>query len=361
MPKFTTPKDNSPKTFEKIIADYCPHFRDPKTRDKDPYFDDFCKIGALLQDSDVCNEHLKLLNAAMETKYDQKLQAAIQTYKSAHSNVAPTSQQYLDVRTQPRTASGYLEKMKMDNSSGTPVPVTEHFKFWSSLTAILSEKEAGWGFNKEEKDFEKSHGSGPGKIALLTGFVLPASFQQSLLRGHRHWKDPMVPGAHGEFSHRLQWFIICSEREKNFGDGHYKVILSPWHLMGATSRDKYKLDPAKTSGQDFWIWDLLCDSFYNRDDLGAGFGNTYTFRSPEYMMVTYNKKIETGQSADLLSLFIRHRLDKRTDMNLNRFDEAGAKAGKAYVSRKLQKYGIQQTDYDKFAGTDLGRVIFKQN
>jgi hypothetical protein len=171
----------------------------------------------------------------------------------------------------------------------------------------------------------------------------------------------MVPEGHGEFTHRLQWYIICSERERNLGGSDkYKVENDPVVLMFATAVGQYKLDEAMVK-DDRWMWDLLCDSFYANNSLPSEFGNATTYRSPEFMMSTFKPMV--GGSTDLLTLFIRYRLDKRTAMGLNRPDGDGVKAGKAYLDSKLAKWNISKADYEKYAGnvgSSTGRVIFNQ-
>ena len=364
MGLFKTPQNNSPTEFGKVIAEMCPAFSSTAQRDNDRYFDDFCKVGALLQDSDVCERNLDRLNKDMETKYAQKLKLAIDGYNLKNPNKQPTKNKFVDVLLAPKGPGGFLKPMQMQPASNPPLPEKDHFKFWGSLDATLNDNESRWGFNKDAKDFEKSYGSAPGKTALLTGFVSPEWFQQNLQKAHRHWKDPMVPEGHGEFSHRLQWYIICSEQETDFGQKKYQLLQSVSgapHLMFATALEKYKLDPAPgKAGREAWMWDLLVDSFYaGVPGADESFGKTTTFRSPEFMMTTFQRR----QKPDLLSLFIRYRLDKRNAMNLNKTNEEGERASEAYVVKKLWDYGIQQADFEKFAGgTGIGpgRLIFKQ-
>lgn len=357
MPQFKTPDGNSPATFAKIIEKFCPHFAKEEQQKKDDYFADFCKVGALLQDSKVCNQNLAKLNEAMELKYKQKLQQAIATYKMSNANADPVGKKFEDVKTASKGPSGYLPPPKVKPGGGVPVLDADRFKFWGSLNATLSEKETVWGFNENNL---KTYGAAPGKIALLTGNVHQEVFRKDLLIAARHWKDPMVPEGHGEFSHRLQWYIVCAEQEHKFGGETYKLQNDGPLLMVATARNIYMLNKTLT-GEDRWMWDLLFDSFYNRgaDD----FNGTKTFRSPEFMMSTYRSMITTG-TADLLSLFIRYRLDKRVAMNLNRTDDAGTEAAKEYLKNKLASWGIKEADYAKFAGKDgvaeSGRVIFNQ-
>jgi|SRR6185312_2739335 len=150
MPRFKTPAGNSPKTFEEIISKFCPYFRDESKKAKDKFLKDFAKIGALLQDSDVCNQHLAGLNTAMEAKYGAKLKQEIDRYKMSNGNADPTAMQYIDVRDKiasPRAANGGFRPMDVTEKDSVNVPAADHYKFWGSLSAVLSEKEAKWGFN----------------------------------------------------------------------------------------------------------------------------------------------------------------------------------------------------------------------
>ena len=71
------------------------------------------------------------------------------------------------------------------------------------LTSVLSKHENDLGF--------KLYGEGENlAAATYTGFVEPEEFRQRLTQGMQ-FKDPTVPGGHGEFTHRIQMVFDYQE------------------------------------------------------------------------------------------------------------------------------------------------------
>jgi Family of unknown function (DUF5636) len=87
--------------------------------------------------------------------------------------------------------------------------------FQHVLTAVLKANEKRLGFQS---------------AATYLGYVQPEEFRQRLKQGMQ-FKDPTVPGGHGEFTHRIQWYLITKELEPPKGGwvDFYKWIGSVKH------------------------------------------------------------------------------------------------------------------------------------
>ena len=75
------------------------------------------------------------------------------------------------------------------------------------LTTVLTkhEKELGFAIGHDSRGRESA--------PTYLGYVEPEEFRQRLQWGMQ-FKDPTVPGGHGEFTHRIQWYLITKELQR---------------------------------------------------------------------------------------------------------------------------------------------------
>jgi len=108
-----------------------------------------------------------------------------------------------------------------DNRNSEIKKITTHL-----LSDVLSANEAKCKFSLFPKGV-RPHG----QTTTYLGFVEPDLFRAELTKG-RQWKDPTVPVAHGEFTHRIQWYMITTTLQLPQGDwtAFYKWIGTIKHV-----------------------------------------------------------------------------------------------------------------------------------
>jgi hypothetical protein len=184
----------------------------------------------------------------------------------------------------------------------------------SPLAKALSRMEATHHFNTQ--------GDERRRVPIYSGIVSAEVFRGQL-RNKLHWKDPTVPGNHGEYTHRIQWYLICAGLRGCIGD--------PAGLFQELGRHAWK-DPK------FGLWDPICDR--NGGEAapvpwGIGdSGGLTDFRSPE----TLTKYLMSDHAAGLypyLSAFIRARMAKRKGQVYGLGDKYRDSAIKDTLARKI--------------------------
>ena len=203
------------------------------------------------------------------------------------------------------------------------------------LTTVLSKHESDLGF--------KLFGEGENlAAATYTGFVEPEEFRQRLMDGMQ-FKDPTVPGGHGEFTHRIQWYLITNNLKEPPGKWveFYKWI--------GTVRHTQAVQGDKPAWKDQGLWDVPVD----RNQKGSArkngpydTGENSDFRSPEnlhdYILTTL------PESCPLLTSFMSRRELTRKDSGL-RLSEV---AIREYVAKKIFGAGYDRLYHDDKAVVD---------
>ncbi|MEY4748935.1 MAG: hypothetical protein RIQ60_1149 [Pseudomonadota bacterium] len=177
----------------------------------DAYTGDVARIGSVLSSQDVC-EH-----------YSQQLNDALVAY-AKRTGVFDTMTKWRAFGrerkelTTPKGVGSTRHSTTLDEGMDSELEFTaRRHKHHKVLSGFLTEFEAGQGFNQGAYEFETKNKLGndvtlattPGKAVTLPGFVPPMAFRQELLAKARHFKDPGVSTLHGEFTHRIQWYIVC--------------------------------------------------------------------------------------------------------------------------------------------------------
>lgn len=157
-------------------------------------FDDFCAIGSFLSDEPLCLQHLAQLNESLVAHAMQlKVLGKMTTFK-------------------PFGESKQLVKKGKVEHEGIEYAIHKHYKV---LTSFLTDFEAKAGFNTGSLPPDPTASKPPPKLPAkppsLTTFVPVDAFRTYLLKYAYHWKDAGVGVRHGEFTHRIQWYMVLME------------------------------------------------------------------------------------------------------------------------------------------------------
>jgi hypothetical protein len=201
---------------------------------------------------------------------------------------------------------GYIQKEKKE-SSFLPFNVK---KTWDKdkdshlLTYVLTQFEKNAGFqvvlgptnSKRRKERAK----------LYLAFVDKKLFREQLMAGW-HWKDPTVSREHGEFTHRLQWYIIIASGVLPARDAT-AVMHKCGEYVCATPPARHTNE---ATGPDTDLWEVLFDRD-TVDGPNAGFlypraDSALDFRNPNNL----NTYLRSETKYQFLSSFLSARYKKR--------------------------------------------------
>lgn len=205
--------------------------------DKD-FVSDCCAIGNLMTKADDCYEALKVLNGCLKKKLFQ-----------VQGNTP-------------------LDKGKGEGELKQRGLLSGFFNVW----------EATFGFNAKAT-----------LTPTLTGFVRPDNFKAHLLQPGYHWKDPGVGVMHGEFSHRIQWYIVTQR--------NLTAKILKWPPLKIFE----EFAQPNCSGNMGTIWDDIVDATTKTD-----------FRTPDKLHSYLNDPEQLkDDNVDLLAQLISGRTAKR--------------------------------------------------
>jgi Family of unknown function (DUF5636) len=283
---------------------------------------DYCTIGSLLTDHEACLEHLRVLNDKMQDDLQQQLAKQVAEARNGFRVNQPLAQygQLDAVRVGAIVRTGGQN----DNLDLSMLP-----KFYGILQRVLQREENRDGFNSTEValPLELLGKAKVGQTPTLTGFFHPESFNAILLKQGYHWKDPGAGIAHGEFTHRIQWFIIGRASQS----GAYATRYNPIKLyqslalppcIGTSTWVDSKTDAATIASRMQGVpevfgkrtmWDLLVDCI---TDSSKAFGpRSPTFRCPEVLnlaLINGGGKQWIKDNLPVLSNYLRARNTKRS-------------------------------------------------
>ncbi|MBE7157647.1 MAG: hypothetical protein INR62_04295 [Rhodospirillales bacterium] len=261
-----------------------------------PDLNDYAKIGSLMTDLPRVEATLSLLNSQLRVRAaSEKMIVKTDGRESLKHEADGTVKHHkilTDLLAASENAAGFNQGIG-HRTGGLP-------RFIQGLTKPF----------KPSKPSEPYRPSGP---ATLTGLVKSQDFKNCLLKHAYHWKDSGFGGSHGEFTHRLQWYVITKEYEL----GNLVLGKRPVELF------KRLAEPETFGEGEDNLWVLLVDyagSAVGDVELSKRISSTY--RKPETLHA-FLKKEETQQREDLwvLSQLIAGRSKKRTnsrsDVNAN--------------------------------------------
>jgi len=263
-----------------------------------------------------------------------------------------------------------VERLDLSARGKTVVDAYQGPKYYGAMKHVLERHETIWGFSMPKL-------WGLPAQTVLTGFVHPESFEQLLLAQARHWKDPGTTLEHGEYTHRLQWWIICRETELR---GPYALKGAPVDRFKQVAkyrslfwRDRVlkelKMAPEDAEGLpgltrrelERTLWDYLFDAVQPGNERGGGTAVTTTFRSPQVLnlYLTSADVVKQHPGVLLLHCYLVHRYNKRATQRA---------IGEAFSTKAVlcSKWGISAEQFDamfanearygKVEGDAVGRI-----
>ena len=264
-----------------------------------PYLKDYIRIGVFLSAPDG---DLMAALATLESRMQQRL----------FKNLGFTETKWSSWVNEKRRAHQLKAAQKQFNTSidrfhakAAMQPVKKNAAFSKLLTSELAEKEQALKFNL----FADEHGHPKPEMIL----PLKADQFRQQLAARRPFKDPTIGPDHGEYTHRLQWYVIAEAGIlSNPPATVYEFIgYVPWHGSKLTALTK-----TSDGAASFGLWDALCDRqppgakglptpfpFYKKDDMD--------FRCPEALL-TWLCQPAQQHRYPLLAPFLRARKEKRS-------------------------------------------------
>ncbi len=261
---------------------------------KDQFLTDCSKIGAFLSQGDqsIMLKVFGILDQMMFMHLDEQLKP------SAKTEISDDTQRYKKI------AESYREYM-LDRKKFTEKSsdfVLKHVKegisnpFKHTLTSALNKAELHFGYPHNKDEF------GHPRIYYVGFLESKEAFLDNIKDGF-HWKDVGASPEHGEYTHRLQWFVIAMNPQLNIANRTGKVFID----VGAFREEAQKADQFNQKD----LWPRLCD----RPKLDKGghacAESTTDFRCPENMNLFLSNSQVAEQRLPLLNAFLNARYNKR--------------------------------------------------
>jgi hypothetical protein len=261
------------------------------------YLEDFGRIGEFLSQQHLVDVRARELEANLVARLQGRLSAA----------TAPPD--------------GYVKAaqlyFKTYNFRGPGQQNTDEMKNYSHLLSDeLASVENASGFTTVAAGML---GSGK-KVDVMVSNLDSATFLKEVGM-KRHWKDPGAPPDHGDFTHRIQWYLITKAG-----------FLT--HPVGDVFAETSKYTKTIRGGVVISVWFCLVDRSETNTDYGTK--DSTDFRCPEHL----NKwLIAQINNFPLLSSFLDNRRKKRMDYNVQDY-----LAAKLYQKRRFDElsHGQQQ-------------------
>lgn len=285
--------------------------------------DDFANVAHFLTDFDRVRPMLVRLNAAARHNMGESAATALEYYRSMASHWQAVAKHGADA-------------VKKAKYGGTVKPPPVRPVKPEALKHAISK---AFEHVEDMYEFELVSINNRPQAQIYAKFVAAEAFRRQLVL-KRHWKDPAVGGAHGELTHRIQWYCICEAQ----------VVAAPADVFSDTGL--VACHPDANRG----LWDCLCDRNGGGDKgnpfPAADVAKRRDFRAPEHLHGYLMKNRDAD--LDILCEFIRTRDAKR----LNTVDLAKG-MGKGYIADKLygktyDKLEAAQKDVVDFIDSDAG-------
>lgn len=192
------------------------------------------------------------------------------------------------------------------------------------LSGYLARTELSWGY----KNFIDDHGH-PRSIWITP--LDAESFRLHISEG-RPFKDPTILGNHGEFTHRLQWYLAA--KAGIFNDGQECRVVEVYKQLASIVLSENIDEGKKGEGKRYGLWDFLCDADENEKSRSwLKPLSDLDFRCPANLNNWLTTKADTKKAFPLLSTFLAGRQRKRNMTKLN--PELGIPLEKDYMSKKI--------------------------
>lgn len=298
------------QTLEEVKLDLIKYFGN-KISDS-IFYDDYAAIASYLSDPKQYGDALRKLNDKMEKLYVSRIDKEYPSYRISqlHKNKELTNDfSYL----QKAHLSSQLSKDRKTWDSDLVEAEKAVKQFSKLLTEVLAKNEHKHGFGIAENN---------PAIDIIVG--LPAKFND-LLRNKKPFKDIGAGHEHGEYSHRIQWYLITQMKGLKNAPAYIYEKLPGW-----STRHTQYINP-----RPFYMWEFLVD----RDGVPTNAAvipfktaEQQDFRAPSNVnrwlcdmaqSQTYSwlhaclKKRWDKRSAQNLVLYVAKKMLKKTVLNMN--------------------------------------------
>jgi len=210
----------------------------------DTYLDDYAKIGSLPTDKASCINQLTKINTALLAKVNERGMR----HRGRYTNIQKRRLETANFE--------YTHQAKVETKQ-------QSFRDTKGLLAtFLSAWEDNVGFNQE---VQQEEGGLPARTPELTEFLTGNDFRKYLLKHGYHWVDTAVGGSHGEFTHRLHWYIVCNHFNQPNSLNH-----TPLQLFKKCGEPE-ACHPASTAFKQ--PKDTVWDQIFDNSDTTASLGN----------------------------------------------------------------------------------------
>lgn len=215
------------QTADEVKKDMVEYFGSKVTESK--FFEDYAQIGSYLSNPALYLPALRQLDGAMEMEFLGRAQ-------KAHSKLdMATLNKHDKAYLQNAHKANALAQRKWDTELTEAAPALMQFK--KLLTGCLESNELKHDFKVAENNVGTD---------IVVG--LPERFNQ-LLRDRKPFKDIGAGREHGEYSHRIQWYLITQMTTLQNKPVEIYEKLPGW----STKATKY------TSPRPFYMWEFLVD------------------------------------------------------------------------------------------------------
>jgi hypothetical protein len=276
------------QTIEEVKTDMVKYFGERVRASK--YFEDYARIGSYLSDRKQYKPALGTLDCAMAWKFMRRLQMAcpgIDLRKTGN-----LEREYLQVS---HVIGRPLRPPKALNADIKDAGAKALALFKKLLTECLAENERTHDFDVAEDNV----------VDLVVG--LPLKFNE-LLKARKPFKDVGAGKEHGEYSHRIQWYLISKMTTLQHPVAEIYEKLPGW----------FAKDPKNASSRNFYMWEFLVD----RDGVPSNASSIIykteeqrDFRAPSNL----NRWLTSNEAAvrfSWLHTWLKRRWDKREGQDL---------------------------------------------
>ncbi|WP_447768165.1 LirA/MavJ family T4SS effector [Pseudomonas kilonensis] len=273
-----------------------------------PYFNTYCHIGAYLSSADNCKRQLKQLNDEMQEILEHRLaDIRVRIVKEVGGTIAQDA--LADLL---GTLAGVRQNRfgaSLDSPQASPLAKLAKELFSKLLSDVLGRWEHDNGF-----DVDHVWGLGARRPAdILIGN--PKSLFNTQLESGRPFKDLGAGPEHGEFTHRIQWYLVGNALG-GFKAGDVYKDIKRWISRGQLlSHEKRPSSPpffSTTGGYKRYLWEYLFDRDGEPSNAAsvAFLAKQDDFRGPSNL-AHYLRESSNGSAYPLLVWCMRDRFTKR--------------------------------------------------
>lgn len=306
------------QSIEECKVDLLEYFGESIKNSK--FYNDYATIASYLSDPLNYVNALRKLDKELESLYLDRLEKAYPSYDLSKMN--ENDYKYLH---KTYMANELSKKPKGEWSLDLNEAEQAIIQFKKILTDTLATNERKHGFSIPETN----------KVDIIVG--LPASFND-LLRNKKPFKDLGAGPEHGEFSHRIQWYLITQ-----IGHMENPVTTIYEKLPGWSTKNVAKYTkPARQ--RSFYMWEFLVD----RDGVPTNAA-----------VIPFKTKEQTDfRAPSNVNLWLRDETQSLTYPWLHsclkrRWDKRNADNIVLYLARKMFKKSYQRV-------RDIGNSEFEQ-